>query len=93
MYGNAIASPLRPEKTVAMMMMKTALKKVVTFEYEGACRYTGYLDKSIRLTLECGHEMVRKASAGVPGKARCYFCDRDATSVIDRLVKAGLTPQ
>ncbi len=51
---------------------------VKTFEYFGACRYTGYLDKSIRLFLECGHEQTRKASGGVPKKARCRECERDA---------------
>jgi len=59
-------------------MMKPGLKKVLSYEYVGACRYTGYLDKSIKLTLDCGHEMTRKASAGHPQKARCYYCERDA---------------
>jgi hypothetical protein len=58
--------------------MNTDLKKVLTHEYVGACRYTGYLDKSIRLHLECGHEMTRKASAGAPQRARCYECERGA---------------
>ena len=50
---------------------------IKTFEYFGACRYTGYIDKSIRLFLECGHEQTRKASQGVPQKARCRDCERD----------------
>ena len=53
------------------------LRTVANFHYTGACRYTGYVAKSIRLELECGHEQVRKASAGVPGKARCRDCERE----------------
>ncbi len=51
------------------------LQPVAKFMYCGACRYTGYEDKSIRLMLACGHEQVRKASAGVPAKARCRDCE------------------
>jgi hypothetical protein len=29
-------------------------------EYVGACRYTGYVARSIQLTLECGHTHTRK---------------------------------
>jgi len=43
----------------------------------GACRYTGYEHKSVRLVLSCGHEQVRKASAGVPARARCKDCERE----------------
>lgn len=52
------------------------MQPVRTIEYVGACRYTGYVDKSIRLTLDCGHEQYRKASAGVPEKARCRDCEK-----------------
>lgn len=49
---------------------------VISHEYTGACRYTGYVDKTIKLTLACGHEQYRKASAGVPQKAHCRDCAR-----------------
>lgn len=52
------------------------LQTVVKFEYTGACRYTGYVARSIKLTLKCGHETFRKASAGVPLKARCKECEQ-----------------
>lgn len=52
------------------------LRAVRNHEYVGACRYTGYIDKSIRLHLECGHEQARKASQGVPARARCIECER-----------------
>ena len=32
---------------------------------------TGY---SVILTLECGHQVGRKASQGIPKKARCPLC-------------------
>ena len=51
------------------------LQPVREFHYVGACRYTGYEDRSIRLVLACGHESVRKASAGVPTRARCRDCE------------------
>ena len=54
--------------------MDLQMRKVLDFEYCGACRYTGYEHKSIRLHLECGHEMTRKASAGIPQKAHCHDC-------------------
>lgn len=54
--------------------MTEPLRKVSTFKYTGGCRYTGYIDKTIKLTLECGHELYRKASQGVPVKARCRDC-------------------
>ncbi len=57
------------------------LQSVTDFEYVGACRYTGYEAKSIRLTLACGHEQAfRKASAGIPKRARCRECERDRLS-------------
>lgn len=58
----------------------SVLCDVVDSEYCGGCRYTGYINKTIHLTLACGHEMYRKASAGIPRKARCHECSRDATS-------------
>jgi hypothetical protein len=51
------------------------LRCVANFHYVGACRYTGYENMSIRLELDCGHEVTRKASAGVPGRARCKDCE------------------
>lgn len=53
------------------------LRKVKDIEYVGACRYTGYIAKSIKLMLECGHEQYRKASQGVPSRAKCRECERD----------------
>lgn len=50
-------------------------RKVIKIEYVGACRYTGYIARSIKLSLECGHELVRKASAGIPDKAKCRECE------------------
>ena len=51
------------------------LRKVVGYEWCGACRYTGYEDKSIRLVLDCGHpQAARKASdfrRGIPKRAHC----------------------
>jgi hypothetical protein len=52
------------------------LRAVKSFEYVGACRYTGYVHKSIRLYLECGHDQSRKASQGVPRRARCDECEK-----------------
>jgi hypothetical protein len=54
------------------------LRSVKYHEYTGACRYTGYVHKTIKLTLDCGHENYRKASQGVPMKARCRDCARTA---------------
>lgn len=54
------------------------LQLVTDHEYCGACQYTGYIDKAIRLTLKCGHEQTRKASQGVPRRARCRDCERSA---------------
>ncbi len=54
------------------------LREVTTHEYCGASRYTGYIRKSIRLVLSCGHEQFRKASQGVPNRARCRECEREA---------------
>lgn len=61
--------------------MTAPLRLVRTHEYVGGCRYTGYIDKSIRLKLVCGHEQVRKASQGVPHKARCRDCEREPKAV------------
>jgi hypothetical protein len=52
---------------------------VTDAQYMGASRYTGYVPKSIRLTLKCGHEQYRKASQGAPLKARCRDCERKLT--------------
>ena len=60
------------------------LQPVAKFMYCGACRYTGYEDKSIRLILACGHEQVRKASAGVPNRARCKDCEYEYEYVAAR---------
>jgi hypothetical protein len=54
--------------------MKAPLRKVIDIAYVGACRYTGYVAKTIWLKLECGHESFRKASAGAPKRARCREC-------------------
>jgi hypothetical protein len=51
------------------------LQPIKSFDYVGACRYTGYVARSIRLTLKCGHEQTRKASAGVPKRAQCKECE------------------
>jgi hypothetical protein len=57
------------------------LRKVIKSEYVGASRYTGYVDKSIRLTFECGHDVTHKASnyngvgKSVPERARCRDCE------------------
>ena len=52
---------------------------VIDAVYMGANRYTGYVPKSIKLTLKCGHEQHRKASQGAPLKARCKDCEREAS--------------
>lgn len=49
---------------------------VTKAEWVGACQYTGYIAKTIKLTLKCGHENYRKHSQGVPRKARCRDCER-----------------
>ena len=56
--------------------MKAPLRKVTAHAYVGACQYTSNVPRTIRLTLECGHESFRKASAGVPKRARCKDCVR-----------------
>lgn len=50
---------------------------VTALEYVGASRYTGYIAKTARLTLACGHQLYRKASAPIPSKARCIECERN----------------
>jgi hypothetical protein len=55
---------------------------VMSHEWVGASRYTGYTDKSIRLTLACGHQQTRKASQGLPMKARCRECERNSTGKV-----------
>lgn len=54
------------------------LRKVIRVDYVGACRYTGYVPRSIKLHLECGHKLVRKASTGVPERAKCRECEQEA---------------
>jgi hypothetical protein len=56
------------------MKPNTPSRWVISHEYVGACRYTGYQHKSISFKLECGHELVRKASAGVPRRMQCREC-------------------
>lgn len=58
--------------------------KVINYNYVGACRYTGYQNKAIKLKLECGHDYAsRKASdfeghgKCIPKKVRCRDCERD----------------
>ena len=57
------------------------MRNVVSSEFCGACRYTGYVARTIHLTLECGHEVYRKASAGIPRKAKCRECSLGRKSV------------
>lgn len=59
-----------------LVLTPRVLRRVVKYEYVGACRYTGYIAKSIHLTLECGHEQFRKASQGVPLRAKCLECTK-----------------
>lgn len=61
--------------------MADPLIPVARFKYVGACRYTGYVHKSIRLYLECGHEQQRKESQGVPARVRCRDCGRARPAV------------
>lgn len=51
------------------------LKRVVRYERYSPTNnpHPGY-PCSIALYLECGHEQHRKASQGVPKKARCFQC-------------------
>lgn len=58
------------------MMAKPVYQPVVRTEYVGACRYTGYIDRSIRFYLACGHEVTRKASQGTPTRIKCRDCGR-----------------
>lgn len=52
-------------------------RKVIDVNYVGACRYTGYINKTAELVLECGHTLYRKASSGVPRMAQCRECMQD----------------
>lgn len=58
-------------------------RDVVDAEDCGASRYTGYVHKSMRLRLVCGHEKYRKISQGQPFKVRCIECERAAISAAD----------
>ena len=69
-----IETPERIAATPAVGLHGVVMRRVVKSEYVGACRYTGYIAKSIQLTLECGHEQFRKASQGIPLKAKCREC-------------------
>lgn len=40
--------------------------------------------RKIRLHLECGHMVFRNGGAGIPKKARCYWCGLPAGSDIPR---------
>ena len=55
------------------------LQTVINHKYIGASRYTGYRNCSIQLNLECGHILRRKASTGLPMRARCRECENLAT--------------
>lgn len=54
------------------------MQKVVSHEYSGRSRAIGYKHKWLHLKLECGHMNVRKASQGLPKRARCWYCEHDA---------------
>jgi hypothetical protein len=62
-------------------------RPVTAHEYVGASRYTGYVARSIMLTLACGHQQFRKASDGIPHKARCRDCERRADENVRLAVK------
>lgn len=53
------------------------MRAVTNTDYVGACRYTGYIDKTARLTLDCGHQKYQKASQRVPQRTNCVECDRE----------------
>lgn len=50
-------------------------RKVIKAAYCGGSRYTSYINKSIRIELDCGHINFRKASQGIPAKAKCLECE------------------
>ena len=62
------------ESVMAHSVERLVMRRVVKSEWVGACRYTGYIAKSVRLILDCGHEIVRKASQGIPRKSKCREC-------------------
>lgn len=51
-------------------------RRVTGTELCGASRYTGYVDKSLKLHLSCGHYLIRKRSAYVPHTALCVTCEQ-----------------
>ena len=53
--------------------MKRIWRKVIKTHYY---RYYKAHGDSIILTLECGHEVSRKASQGVPKKVICPRCEQ-----------------
>jgi hypothetical protein len=63
------------------------LRKVTNLEYCGASRYTGYVDKTAKLTLECGHVRHQKASQTVPVRARCSECEADETNLLREIMQ------
>jgi hypothetical protein len=66
------------------MTTNSIMRSIKSHEYIGACRYNGYINNSIRLILDCGHEQMRKASSGVPRTiVRCRACEsiRNASEV------------
>ncbi|KKL11731.1 hypothetical protein LCGC14_2542820 [marine sediment metagenome] len=52
--------------------MERAWRKVIKYHSD---RYYKAHGDTIVLTLECGHEIARKASQGVPKKAVCRPCE------------------
>lgn len=65
-------------------MLMQAVKSIA---YTGASRYTGYIAKTIQLTLVCGHQQYRKASAGVPARANCRECERAREPIVLRTAR------
>lgn len=58
-------------------------REVLKVEWTGASRYTGYIAKSLRIQLKCGHELFRKGSQGIPkGRCRCRECGMIARGMI-----------
>lgn len=68
-------------KKAATMMFRN----MVSAEYCGASRYTGYVARSVRIKLECGHELIRRASEfGTQSKFHCRDCDRQELSALKK---------
>ncbi len=60
-------------------------ERVTKIEHVGACRYTGYVARSLRLTLECGHQRTQKASQYVGQFARCRECERKVADYLRKV--------